>query len=474
MIKAKLIGMLCGVFVFVLSLSFVSYANDSGFIAIENIRQMGEKVSVPVYLKNFSEVATGKFTVSYFCENNYFNFDKISFEGADFNGVASVSDGVISVSFISKGGGNVTGETAIVCYLLYKINEDASIGDYIDLKINDVKANDRSGSNVSLRFFDGIVEKNYMLGDITGNDKVTPVSAIKIMQYNQKGIQIQDPFKKASVDLSGNGNVGLTDAQAILDYVVGKEKSFFTIKTQGALPNVLLDANYYYKLETMYGNPPYKWQIPRSGGFLPRGLTLDTKTGTISGKVTSIREVGEKYSTIAVTDRDGNLFERKFRFNVIDSDIKEVAELSPISVSLGEKVDLPERIEVLYKDGQSGYEVVLWDDVDTSIIGSKVVRGSIRDFSANVVVEVVVIDQSYLEEKNITYYDFLNIHAILFKVSDDVFSVTIDGNDMLYEGDNWFGRNTSLISPGQRVNVVLYDRFGNVLETTQVIIKQNF
>jgi hypothetical protein len=59
-------------------------------------------------------------------------------------------------------------------------------------------------------------------------------------------------------------------------------KTNLTITTT-ALPTATRGQAYSYQLTAAYGFAPYRWQIVKGSGVLPKGLKLGSTTGVISG-----------------------------------------------------------------------------------------------------------------------------------------------------------------------------------------------
>jgi hypothetical protein len=460
----------CGIFlgVFFGALLF-SYSSENASLEVKSVRQMRSQIRVPVVFNHFSNVASGQLTLRALGMDRDFSFEKVSFEGP-FNGSYHVTEDRIHISFISLRGENISGKKEEILSLDWKMKKDTAVGSSLDIEIEEAIFQDRLGSTFFLKTHDGRIEKNYVLGDITGRDEVSVVTASQIIQYTMEGKEIVDSYARGAADVNADGTIGLLDAQLVLDYLVGKKESFFTIKTNSPLPSVLFTGDYYHKLESAYGNPPYQWSVVRNGGSLPRGLSLNKDLGVISGKVTSLREIGEKFFTVEVVDRDGFSSRRQFGVQILDSQWKTIIEPAPVSVRVGQKPNLPQTVEVIYKDQRRGFEEVEWEDLDTGVLGRQTVRGNIRNSGASIHIEVIVMEKSYLVDYNIHYFEFLNIHTILLKVKPEVFAVKINDMDMLYEGEDWFGKNTSLLKPGTQMRLFLYDKFGKILETTQITV----
>ena len=456
---------------FVLLAQIGTFATEVSYFQIEHVRQTGSVAKVEVSLNNFTNTASGSVLIDTSVNNDNFVFVDVDEKGKNFNVASSQNEKGLLINFVSRGGGNISGENEILCYLIYNIDKNTQMGSYIKIDILDFSVRNNLGSSVNLEGYHGKIEKNYTLGDYGRNDRVSILSAMKIMKYARENKEFENHFVRNALDVNADGEVDLIDAQMILDYLVGKKDSFLTITTDSNMPTVLLNNDFSVQLDAKFGVEPYRWSVD-SNSMLPLGLELDKETGFINGTVTSTRQLGDRETIIQVADINGNSIAKGFNFNVVESQIEEINLGDSISVVLGEEVNLPSEVEVFYKDGTSNFENVKWDEMDVNYVGRKDVNGKLVDLGIDISIEVIVIDKNYLLEKTINYFGLLNIHSILLEVSDEVFAVKIDGMDMLYEGDNRFGRNTSLLSEGSKVEVIMYDRFGNVLQTKNIEIKE--
>ena len=468
----KKIGLLISFFIYFILLSQIhTFATEVSSLQIENVKQIGEVARVAVSFNNFTNIASGSVLIDIGVNNDNFLFVDVDEKGKNFNVAVSQNEKGLLINFVSRGGGNISGQSEILCYLIYNLDKNTQMGSYLEIDILDFNVRNSLGSSVNLEGYNGKIEKNYILGDYGGNDRVSVLSAMKIMKYTRENKKIENHFVRNALDVNADGEVDLIDAQMILDYLVGKRDSFLTITTDSTLPTVLLNNDFSVQLDAKFGVEPYRWSLD-SRSRLPLGLNLDEKTGIINGKVTSTRQLGNRETIIEVTDINGNSIAKGFSFTVVESQIEKISTPEVVTVNLGEDVKLPDVVEVVYKDGSIGFESVEWDEVDVRSLGRKNVMGRLVNQGIDINIEVIVIDNSYLREKTISYFGLLNIHSVLLEVSDEVFAVRIDGMDMLYEGNNRFGRNTSLLTEGSKVNVIMYDRFGNVLQIKKIEIKE--
>lgn len=468
----KIFFLLCLLACFVITAQRDTFANNISYVEIENVRQTNSQAMVKVSINNFENIASGKIVIDVKENNPYFSFVSVEEESDLFNIASRKSDENIKINFISRGGVNVSGKNHTICYLVYKLDKDVKLSSYIDIKILDLNIKNSLGNSVRFEAYDGKLEKNYVIGDFGGTDRVNVLSAMKIIKYMREGKEFNNPFIKKALDVNADGNVDLIDAQIILDYIVGKRDNFLTITTNSHLPTAILGNDFYFKLDASFGEEPLSWNLDRTSRSFPVGLSLDEDKGIITGRVTSKRQLGEHVFTVELTDRYENTVKKGFNLIVKDSPIEKIYDLDSVSVILGEEVSLLKQVDVLYKDGSKGFVDVSWEDVDTNSLGTKNVRGLLDDYGIAISVDVRVVDKDYLRGKTINHFGLLNIHSILLDVSDEVFKVTIDGMNMLYEGNNRFGRNTSILSEGSKANVIMYDRFGNVLQTKRIKIQE--
>ena len=80
---------------------------------------------------------------------------------------------------------------------------------------------------------------------------------------------------------------------------------------------------------------------------------------------------------------------------VKDNYIVSVASAKSVEVNKGEIAKLPDTLTATYADGQVKEVEVIWDDVDTSKIGTYVVNGTVKDYAQKVTVTVYVVKAAY-------------------------------------------------------------------------------
>ena len=139
--------------------------------------------------------------------------------------------------------------------------------------------------------------------------------------------------------------------------------------------------------------------------------------------------------------------------------------LETINVKRGESPELPSEVTVTYKDKTKGKEKVTWEAVDTSTLGETLARGSIGEIGFTIFAKVNVVHDNYLENIDEGYFDLLNIHTLTLQVKPDVYAVTINNQDALYDGNNQFSIVNSTFTSGSNVTIRLFDKYGNILET---------
>ncbi|PZX08319.1 hypothetical protein C7437_1011443 [Psychrobacillus insolitus] len=76
-----------------------------------------------------------------------------------------------------------------------------------------------------------------------------------------------------------------------------------------------------------------------------------------------------------------------------------------------------------------------------------------------------VVEQDYISNVSIGYFEMLDSHVIMVGVSRDVHIDTVNDINAHYEGDNQFSLNTSEKISGSNVKIQIYDKYGKLLET---------
>lgn len=196
---------------------------------------------------------------------------------------------------------------------------------------------------------------------------------------------------------------------------------------------------------------------------------------------------GEKY-TVVVTNEIKNKQKSKNiklaaskSFNVKEAlEIKEVYELDAITVNKGEKVNLPERVKVVYSDDSTGYVDVTWGSVSTSNTGTKTVTGKIKNSDLKPVIKVEVenddesndedIKEKHIYDVDMEYYSYLGIYKVKVKTSSQVFNVYIGNTKLDYEGDGVY-TTTIALKKGDVAKISAYDYDKTLLDTKDQTIK---
>ncbi len=435
-------------------------------------RVMGETVDIPVTLRNISGIESGSFKVTA-AQGDKLKLEDISLNSREFNCTHKEVPGdmgdMIEIQFLSRNGSmDIDHRGVEVVYLTYALGENVEAGETLDIKLTDVNLKNASDATLSLDVFSGTVERNYMLGDLTGKDVISPATTTRILQHSMGHNPIEDPLALEAADLNGDGVVDMRDARILMDYLAGIRDSFFSIKTQGNLPNALVGDTYTVELETAHGKAPYNWEPVTRRDRLPHGLELNQETGVISGTVENSRHAGEHSFTLQVTDRQGSLVEREFTINVTESDIVSVENIPHIMVKVGETPSLPHQVRVTYKDDTTGSEEVSWESVDTSKVGTRFITGTVGESGLTISAELTVLENSFIKDVTTGYLQLLNIYTLEVEAQSPVFAIKINDMFMHYEGGNHFSLATTTLDPDSRITLEVYDRFGNLLENKRI------
>ncbi|MBE6067143.1 MAG: hypothetical protein E7211_05490 [Clostridium lundense] len=180
----------------------------------------------------------------------------------------------------------------------------------------------------------------------------------------------------------------------------------------------------------------------------------------------------EEYSVIVTNEiKDSNKrsikFSAKKSFNVKEAKkIKEIRTIDMIDVAQGQQPDFPKQVEVIYNDGSLGYEDVTWNSVNTSTVGVKTVTGKIENSTLRPKIKVDVKDAVYIYTTDLEYYSYLGAYKIKVKVSSEIYSVTLNGKKMNYEGDNIYSL-TTILSQGSKVSIKAYNINNTLIDTSE-------
>lgn len=465
-------------------------ARKDAVLSIGTMRRMGAEATVPIIIKDISDLASGSFAVKAPTNGSPISYHSIrfssEFDGGTnslFNSFSRRSGDSLLINFISIDGAGVDIDTKTIGYITYNISPNLSRGDFMTIDISEVNFRDSQGAEITIKQIAGRIEKNRRLGDTEGKDSVNPLSAIRILQHLSGRRALTNSDALAAVDLNANDIIDINDAKMLLQYIVGTRDNFFTIKT-ATLPPALLESDYFYTLQAVHGNEPYTWV--RASGRLPSGLNLDPDTGKISGIPT---RRGEFTFTVRATDRDNNQVERKFNITVTESEVAEIDPIPPVKVKKGEIPVLPSQVKVTYRDGTTSMENITWDSIDTNSIGTKTIIGSVGATGLKVKVEVTITAED--PEKPVEYIQqitilpgflFPNLRTIWVEAAPEVSFVEISFTDttgrrpqkavlsMHYEGENRFSLATTRLQQGMPITITAYDRFSRELKKIEQIV----
>ncbi|WP_199171920.1 putative Ig domain-containing protein [Sporosarcina sp. P13] len=433
-------------------------------------RSLGTNVEVPVTVRDAMYLSSGNVVITT-PANQGVKLKRFrptpAFEDKVFRTKWTVVNNKLDLNFVSISGKEerVADKKIIMGYLVYELSDKFEAGKSVDLSIVSANMKGRLNTDFLVAFMHGKIERKMPVGDVVGNNKPTAAAAIRILQHLNNPITDREAF--LSADVNGDGVLTQEDAQWILDYVAGKRTTFLAIQSK-ELDNAVLKSEYSDQVSALNGRAPYTF---KRVGSLPSGMSLDENTGKISGTPT---RAGSYTFTIQVTDAVGDIEKQMFRIDVIDSNLLSVEKLLPINVKLNGTPELPAKVNVTYKDKTKGTESVTWQPVDTSKMGTFIAKGMIGDSGFTVSVEVNVVTANYLNSIKVAYVQFLNLHTIEVDVSADVYKVTVNSTyNMHFEGDKKFSLISSSFDANSTVVFRMYDKYGNLLETKQYILKPN-
>lgn len=459
----KIIPFLMTITLIVLS-GVTAHAASPSSLEVGEVRSLGNEVQVPVTIFNTSDVTSGQVDVTLPSNAGKVTLTKFepttAFDGELFRTRTNISGNTVTIDFQSQTGEeqDLDDEPTIIGYITYTLSNEFKGGESINLEISSLVAKGRSGADLILEPLSGKIDRKMPVGDIVGNDKPTAAGAMRILQHIN-GNSITDREAQLSADVDKDGVLTQSDAQQILDYTTGKRTSFLAIAAQ-ELDTAVLESEYAAKVQAFHGREPYEYK--RKSGSLPTGVKLNAETGELFGSPTYAKSYA---FTIQVTDALGNTTDRAFSIDVMDSNIISTEKLAPINVKLGETPVLPSEVTVTYKDKTTAKEKVQWGSVDTSVIGETVAKGVIGDTGFKVNVTIQVVNANYINKINVGYFQILNFHTITIDVIPEVYIVKVNGLNAHYEGDNQFSLASSSLTSGSSVTIMVYDKYGNILET---------
>ncbi|MCA0971504.1 putative Ig domain-containing protein [Halobacillus litoralis] len=473
----KKVGGLFTIFVLVLTLFSTSQAlayRDS-VVEVTQVYSTSDEVTVAVKLHNFRDLNSGSFQVSVQdADLELDGFDPApKFDNGMFNTTSREDGDTLNISFLASGE-EVDVDASVLGYITYEVDDSADYGEKFDIELSNVSITDNDDEELVEAAFDGAIYYERSLGDVNDSNELNAAQAMKILQH-ANGSETLDSSDRAYADIDGDGNISQSDAEELLEYIVGSKTSMARITTE-EVNTAFLDVPYSFQMEAKYGQAPYTWDARR----LPSGLELNEQTGVITGTPSRIDD-GEV--TITVEDRTGAEMKKTFDFSVIESDVRQLEEISPISVEKGDSVSLPDSIQVTYKDGTTSNEDVDWQDFSTTSTGEFLVSGMVDAVSMTITAKVIVYDgdeKPYVPEDQLgavetDYVGFLDVHTITVDVTDKVSRVVIvagrDEIDMNADVDSTFSLATPRLESGDVVTLVAYDYFNEKITEKKVTLR---
>lgn len=450
---------------FILFSSVPAHAAISSTLEVGEVRTIGKEVVLPVTLHKTNYLTSLQATISIPTNDGAATIKSFKpngiFDGFAFNTIGKIENNKLTLDILSTTNvaQTISGSDYIIGYITISLSSKFTEGSEAFVVIDSLSAKGNQNRAIIVDRLDGKIEHQIPYGDVLGQNEPTAAGALRILQHI-KGDSITEQSALLAADVDGDGTLTQIDAQQILDFITGKRTSFLAVKAK-ELDSAVLNSEYSAKLEGVHGREPYKFT--RVSGSMPSGLKLDAATGEITGKPT----IAKSYTfTIRVTDALDQTSNRQFTLDVIDSNIKSVEPVPPVNVKPNETPALPTEVTVTYNDKTTGKEKVVWEKVDTSKIGTMIVKGTVGNSGFKTSVEVHVVSQDYINNIDVRYTQFMNIHTIVLNVAPSVYRITIDNLPVNnYDGNNQFSYVTTSFAKDSTVVIRLYDRYGNLLET---------
>lgn len=453
-----------------------AFAYRDSVVEVTQVYSTDDEVTVAVKMHNFRNLNAGSFQVS--VDDSDVDLDSFEpapkFDDGTFTTTSREEGDTLNISFLASGSKEVRVDSSVLGYITYDVDDSAQYGEKFDIKLSNVSFKDADDEELVEATYDGAIYYERSMGDVNDSNDLNAAQAMKILQH-ANGTATLDREDREFADIDGDGNISQKDAKELLEYIVGKKTSMTKITTE-KLNTAFLDVPYNFQLEAKYGHAPYTWDT-RS---LPTGLKLNEETGVISGTPSSEQE---RTVSVTVEDRTGAEMRKSFDLSVIESDVRQIEEISPISIQKGENLSLPDSIKVTYKDGTTSQEDVDWQDFSTSNTGEFVVSGSIDAVSMTVTAKVIVYDgeeKPYVPEDQIQgidtdYVGFLDVHTITVEVTDKVSRmVVVSGREeieMNADVNSTFSLATPRLESGSVVTIVAYDYFDEKITERKVTLK---
>lgn len=446
----------------------VQAANEPTF-EVGETRSLGKEVKVPITIYKTTQLTSLDVRIS--IPKNQKGVRLKSFEpagifaGEQYRFLKDQDQHTMSLDFLSQTTKDPTlsNKPTIVGYITYTLTPEFKEGEAVQLTVEEIHAKGRNGADILYNVLPGKIERKLPVGGVISSEGPSAGAAMRILQHVNGSNPITEEEMRLSADVDGNGIINQDDAQLILDYVTGKISSFFTIGTI-ELDDAAIGGEYSAQITVKHGRGPYNF---RNKGALPAGLKLDRDTGKISGTPRTERNY---QFTIVATDGVGNTAERAFEIDVVDSDIVAVDKPSTINVQQGEEPDLPQRLPVTYKDQTRGFEPVRWEDLDTKELGRQFIKGVVGDGQFTIIVEINVVNENYIEKIEITKSPFLDLHIIWLYTTPEVYSITVNGQNMHHDGGDVYNASLANVPSGSNIVFELRDKYGYLLETKSELL----
>ena len=451
---------------FILFSSVPAQAAIPSTLEVGEVRTIDNQVVLPVTLHKTMYLTSLQTTISIPTNDGSVILKSFEpngiFAGSSFSTIGTIKNNELKIDILSTTGSaqRLTTDNYIIGYLTIDLSSDFTEGKEAAITIDSLSAKGNLAKEIALEKLNGKIEHQIPFGDVLGQNQPTAAGAVRILQHI-KGNDITEQAAFLAADVDGDGTLTQIDAQQILDFIAGKRTTFLAVKAK-ELDSAVLNSEYKESIEGIHGRESYKYS--RVSGALPIGLKLDATTGELSGKPT---RAGTYTFAIRVTDALDRTADRQFTLEVIDSNIKSVEPVPPVNVKLNETPILPTEVTVTYSDKTTGKEKVVWNKVDTTKLGTFIVKGTVGNSSFKISVIVHVVNQDYIYNINVRYTQFMNIHTIVLNVAPSVYSITINNVAVNYDGNNQFSLVTTSFAKDSTVVIRLYDRYGNMLETKQ-------
>ncbi|PSL48434.1 Ig-like protein group 4 [Salsuginibacillus halophilus] len=445
-----------------------SAAAADGSMSLGDERALENEVTIPLVLQDVDDLDRGQFEITAPRDGTAFTFSDYDVKDAfqdHFHVNTRQEDHALVIDFSSRGGA-VDFDRETVLELTFTPEEADQTETTINILNHDLE--NSSGNSIIPDTYGGTLEHGHKPGDPAGEDRVSPASAIQVLQHVSGHRPMSDGHLRDVADVSSNGYLTTSDAQAILRKAIGTQDSFLSIMAPEST-NILEGQAVTMALGANHGNPPYTYNV--SSGSLPRGLELDENSGTISGTPTRDEE---RTFELSVTDRLGDTAFQELSIRSIESEIEQVAHIPTITMASGDSPDFPARVEVTYESGDTSLEIVEWDDFDAEEPGLYPVYGELGDTLLNIQTEVLVQEEPAILDVDANHQGgIFSLHELYVDTTDEVFTVQlqeVEGENepvsFHYEGGEQYSLATPQFDPGTEVRVEAHNRYEELIDVS--------